>query len=87
MSTMTDYRRWTDSELLERLLIEASLGYNASGIDLQQIAHEIQHRRRGSVHAGPDGHFDVQYAERRGCWCGGQDGEHVADAHAEEGRW
>ena len=40
---------------------------------------------------------DVQYTQevadrhvakfRRACWCGGEDGEHEADAHAEEGRW
>jgi hypothetical protein len=43
---VTDYERWTDEELIERLIIEASLNELASRIDMLQVARVLQERRK-----------------------------------------
>lgn len=43
--------------------------------------------QRCTLTAGHSGDCQQQPTPERVCWCGGRDGEHNDDAHAQEGRW
>jgi len=70
---------WTTAEIAGHLPNFAEL-FVGDGTESLTYTHELSRIRIEPIES-----FDEQATRR--CWCGGADGEHEADAHAEEGRW